>query len=108
VKLHAVALQQSGQQFKPFGKAGFAILVQSRPAVIGRNTDIFGGGGQQFFSKRANQFGIDTGELIDLLADTLKIIVISRVFPGRTGSLTASQGCQFPCVSAPVAQLSSA
>jgi hypothetical protein len=59
--------------------------VQARPAVIGGNPDIFGGADQQFFGKRANQPGIDAGELIDLLADTLKIIVIARVFSGRTG-----------------------
>jgi hypothetical protein len=84
VKLRPIALQQSRQQLKPFGKAGFAVLVQ-RPAVIGGNADIFGGLSQQFFSKRANQPGIDAGEFIDLLADTLKIIVIARVFSRRTG-----------------------
>jgi hypothetical protein len=71
----------------------FTVLVQTRPAVIGRNTDIFGGGGQQFFGKRTNQPGIDAGEFIDLLSDTLEIIVISRSSPVGRVSLI-SQGCQ--------------
>jgi hypothetical protein len=43
-------------------------------------------GGQQFFGKRANQSGIDTGKFIDLLPDTLKIIVIAGYSP--VGSLS--------------------
>ncbi|VDR25577.1 Uncharacterised protein [Raoultella terrigena] len=52
-------------------------------------------GGQQFFGKRANQPGIDTGKFIDLLPDTPKIIVIAGVFSGLTDVTYRSKpGCQ--------------
>jgi hypothetical protein len=105
MKLRSIALQQSRQQFKPFGKAGFTVLVQTRPAVIGRNPDILGGRGQQFFGKLANQFGIDAGEFIDLLADTLKIIVIPGSSPVGRVSLIGQARAATACVPAPASQL---
>ena len=68
--------------------------MQARPAVISRNPDIFCRGGHQFFGKRANQPGIDAGKLIDLLANALEIIVISRVFSRRTGHADRSKPAQ--------------
>jgi hypothetical protein len=46
VQLCAKALQQTGQQFKSFSQPLLAFAVQLRPAVVGRDTDIFGGRGQ--------------------------------------------------------------
>jgi hypothetical protein len=63
MKLRSVALQQSRHNSSPSAKPASPSWC-NRPAVIGRNADIFGGSRQQFFGKRTNQSGIDAGEFI--------------------------------------------
>ncbi len=75
-------LKHCRKQRNALGQTGFAILLQTRPHVKGDHAQILAGMSQQFFCQLANQFGIDAGDLIDLLADTLKIIVIARIIPG--------------------------
>ena len=75
-------LKHCRQQRNAFRQTALAIPLQTRPHVKGDHAQILAGLSQQFFCQLANQFGIDTGDLIDLLADTLKIIVIARIAPG--------------------------
>ena len=78
-------LKHCRQQRNALSQTGFAIPLQTRPHVKGDHAQILVGLSQQFFCQLANQFGIDTGDLIDLIADTLKIIVIARIVPGWLG-----------------------
>jgi uncharacterized protein YidB (DUF937 family) len=62
--------------------------MQTRPTVVSGNPDIFSRAGQQFFRQLTNQSGIDAGEFVDLLTDTLEIIVIPGSSPVGFASLT--------------------
>ena len=79
-------LKHCRQQRNALRQTGFTIPLQTRPHVKGDHAQILAGLSQQFFCQLANQFGIDAGDLIDLLADTLKIIVIARIVPGWLGA----------------------
>ena len=71
-------LKHCRQQRNALRQTGFTIPLQTRPHVKGDHAQILAGLSQQFF-------GIDAGDLIDLIADTLKIIVIARIVPGWLG-----------------------